>query len=82
MARVPALIERAAEAIYMARNGHGAQPFRTRPQAHREPYYHDAQACEPLFRAAEREACKAQLKGVPSFGDGKWAARILDAPHE
>jgi hypothetical protein len=44
------LIERAARAIYEARNGAGCRAWASQPKSHREPYLNDARAALSAFR--------------------------------
>lgn len=44
------MIERAALAIYVGRNGAGCRPWHSLPKSHREPYLKDARAALEAIR--------------------------------
>lgn len=53
------MVERVARAIYEARNGRGAVPFRHQLKAHQEPYVNDARAAIEAMRETSAEVAEA-----------------------
>ncbi len=85
MSEQTTMLERAAKAIYLARNGTGVLPWSRREAAHKEPYLKDARAVIEALLAGPIEgamlaAAEAEARNVNRFAsESRIKSVALDA---